>query len=99
MAAELSSLNAKTNAEKIFFGVSLIPFNNGVGWLAYPQEFWNYTDEPVVLASRLLQSAAAISVYTGNTLTANRRIEFYINQTTQGTEEVYIVYLIAARNK
>ena len=74
-------------------------FNHGEGWLAYPEELWSYTAEPIVIASRMLQNAGSVSVYTGNTLTSNRRIEFYIDQASQTAEEYYISYIIAARNQ
>lgn len=87
------------NVEKIIFGTSIVMFNHGEGWLAYPEELWSYTGEPIVIASRLLQGAGAVSVYVGNTLNSNRRIEFYIDQTSQTAEEFYISYVIAARNQ
>lgn len=99
MASELSALNAKMNVEKIIFGTSSVTFNHGEGWLAYPEELWSYTGEPIVIASRVLQGAGTVSVYVGNTLNYNRRIEFYIDQTSQTAEEFYISYVIAARNQ
>lgn len=96
---EHSSQTWNNNVKQIYFGVSVVQFNSGVGWLAYPQELWKYTSEPIVLANLYLQSGqnTGVNVYTGNTLTGNRRVEFYINPSV--TSALYVSYIFALRNQ
>lgn len=83
---------------QIYFGVSVVDFNNGVGWLSYPQQFWKYTAEPIVLANLYFQSGqnTGVNIYAGNALTNYRRIEFYINSSV--TNSLYVSYIFGLRN-
>ena len=93
-------VNASNNVKQIYFGVSTVEFNNGVGWLAYPEELWKYTEEPIVLANIYLQSGqnTGVNIYTGNTLTVNRRVEFYVSPSIPSGTEYYVSYIFGLRN-